>query len=149
MVDMKCEMCGAVWTKDDSYRGTEIKCPDCQGVCKCLSDVQQGANGYECAVCGLSCPEGVAKCPACGGEVVESRRDEGNAPADNENKPVESSFGENFFWGLIFPEPTLLLGIVSLFNRNFKMSREISAGFICGALLRLLVLIVLILLATK
>ena len=38
MVNMKCEICGEVWTKDDSYVGMEIKCPNCQGRCKCLTD---------------------------------------------------------------------------------------------------------------
>ena len=70
MVNMKCELCGSIWTKDDSYRGMEIKCPNCQGACKCLISDEEKQECFECSVCGLICPPGSVKCPACGGEVV-------------------------------------------------------------------------------
>lgn len=149
MVDMKCEICGATWTKDDSFRGTEIKCPNCQGTCKCLENDQQDADGYECASCGLPCPDGIARCPACGGEVIASLRDVEKEVSDGKEKSGESQFWENFFWGCIFPEPTFLLSLVSLFDRNIRIDRKISAGFMCGAMLRFAVIVVLFITVMK
>ena len=145
MVNMRCEMCGSVWTKDDSYRGTEIRCANCQGVCKCIPEEQRESESYECAECGLACPKGVAKCPACGGEIVMSARpDEESAGQASENGG-DAPFWENFFWGFIFPEPTLLLGVASLFNKNIRINRLVSVGFICGALIRFLGIVILVL----
>ena len=74
MVNMKCELCGAVWTKTDSYKGMETRCPNCQGRCKCLSDSESELGQSECMECGLVCSAGTKKCPACGGKVVVGRK---------------------------------------------------------------------------
>ncbi len=144
MVKFKCEMCGAVWTKDDSYRGMEIRCANCQGACKCLQEDVQETGGYECAECGLACVEGVDKCPACGGKVIASVRDDEKTPMPSSDDSVSSSFRENFFWGFVFPVPTLVLGILFLLVRGLRFKRTISLGLICGALLRDLLVVGLI-----
>ena len=74
MINMKCELCGAVWSKDDSYKGMEIRCPNCQGRCKSLSDHELGSVQFECSECGLACPVGTEKCPACGGKVTVQQK---------------------------------------------------------------------------
>lgn len=74
MVTMKCEMCGAIWTKDDSYKGMVMACPNCQGCCKCLSIDESEQQQFTCAECGLACSAGTERCPACGGKVVSGHR---------------------------------------------------------------------------
>ena len=133
MVNMKCEICGEVWTKDDSYVGMEIKCPNCQGRCKCLTDDEKDEENLVCSVCGLTCPTRSLKCPACGGDVVVSTKSAKENPSHLSSQDVTHSFWENFFWGIVFPWPTLILGILSLFNLGVK-SKKMALGFICGML---------------
>ena len=144
MVRMKCEMCGAVWTKDDSYRGTEIRCANCQGKCKCMQEDEPEVVAWECADCGLSCPPGADKCPACGGKVVPAESEDAPADSVTKDNATGSSFWEGFFWGLIFPEQTFLVGIISLFVRSVKIKSRISFGFVCGAILRYTIFVILI-----
>jgi len=133
MVNMKCELCGSIWTKDDSYRGMEIKCPNCQGACKCMISDEEKQECFECSVCGLICPPGSVKCPACGGEVVKQVNADVKNPYSDGSEDSTNSFWENFFWGVIFPWPTLILGLFSIFNLGIRNKRSMSIGFICGA----------------
>ena len=140
MVNMKCELCGMVWLKDDSFKGMEFRCPECLGICKIMSEEVREQPDYECLECGLPCLSEASKCPACGGRIVASTGAANKGMSDDSRHSSEQnrcSFWDDFGWGIVFPGSLLIIGLFALFNCGIKARRRMSVGFICGAMVSL------------
>ena len=136
MVTMKCEMCGATWTKDDSYKGMEIKCSNCQGRCKCLSNDETESLQFECVDCGLACSAGAERCPACGGKVIAGQgtpRQEVQFPASGQDflKSWEENLGGHAFSVIISLTACVVAPI--FFLRAILWESINSRAFLCFA----------------
>ena len=130
MINMKCELCGVVWAKDDSYKGMEIRCPNCQGRCKCLSDRELESVQLECPECGLACPVGTEKCPACGSEI--SVRQKAPQQADDSTsqqdflKSWEKNLGGHSFSVIVSLTVTIIATVFSCLSLPWSEIRSSS-----------------------
>ena len=110
----KCNKCGYEFVGDNTTEGLRVLCPNCRTECEPI----KWDPSFVCEECGLSCSSTDGKCPACGGAVVAFVRNDEKTPIPISDDTVSSSLRENFFWGVVFPEPTLILGVGALFARS-------------------------------
>ena len=148
MVRMKCKLCGAAWTVDDSFSSMEIRCPDCGERCKSEHTEETSGAILKCSECGLICPAESGVCPACGGSVVAVLGDQATSenapstPAQNDvskQNDVSDPYWDNFAWGFVFPVWLFLVGVLSLFISKGSPKNKIgSLGFVWGSLIGIL-----------